>query len=454
MGSSYSNLTLRGPDPARVAAVLRGRGLEAYVGPAENGFTVVFESDAEHDPDAMRRLAADLSEELGCAVLAVTVHDDDVLLYALCRGGAVLDEFDSAPGYPTSMSSPASGGNATVLCRTMGSPDAALGVKRVLRAAAKSARYARESARHRDLAEALGLPSYGIGLGFGYVFQGDAEDLEERLTWVGVDESPDEGDVLARPGGGHPAETYFAALAAGDAEPVRALFAGPPRIDDPRSGRVEGDVALTAHVARTREWLKGAAYSPTGGVEDGARVVTEGELRMEGPAGPLALPVCCVWDRAPGGGYAAVRVYHSLWPLTGAHRVRGPLLPVRDDLVVPAEVARYQQALAAGDLERIMEAFGEFCVVREPSGGDYFHVGRAAARSFYRALFGAGGGIPLSHCTLTADGTRCALEYVVTRWGRTALPPQAGVAVYERQPGGDVLWSARIYDDVEPPSSA
>jgi hypothetical protein len=36
------------------------------------------------------------------------------------------------------------------------------------------------------------------------------------------------------------------------------------------------------------------------------------------------------------------------------------------------------------------------------------------------------------------------------RWGLTDIPPQGGVAVYERGSGG-LLSAARIYDDVEPP---
>jgi hypothetical protein len=34
----------------------------------------------------------------------------------------------------------------------------------------------------------------------------------------------------------------------------------------------------------------------------------------------------------------------------------------------------------------------------------------------------------------------------------TDIPPQAGVAVYERGSGALLLAAARIYDDVEPPA--
>jgi len=43
-----------------------------------------------------------------------------------------------------------------------------------------------------------------------------------------------------------------------------------------------------------------------------------------------------------------------------------------------------------------------------------------------------GGGIPLEHCSVIDDERSCALEYNVVRWGKTALAPEAGVAVYVR----------------------
>ena len=68
-------------------------------------------------------------------------------------------------------------------------------------------------------------------------------------------------------------------------------------------------------------------------------------------------------------------------------------------------------------------------------------------------MFVGFGGIPLEHCGVTDDGRSCMLEYNVVRWGKTELPPEAGVAVYVRGPNGR-LAAARIYDDVDPPLAA
>jgi hypothetical protein len=113
-------------------------------------------------------------------------------------------------------------------------------------------------------------------------------------------------------------------------------------------------------------------------------------------------------------------------------------------------VADYQHALLAGDVDAIMAAFEPGGYAREPAGGEHVHRGAGGLRAFYELLFSNGGGIQLEHCAVIDDGRACALEYNVARWGRTELPPQAGVAVYARGQSGK-LAAARIYDDVSPP---
>ena len=49
---------------------------------------------------------------------------------------------------------------------------------------------------------------------------------------------------------------------------------------------------------------------------------------------------------------------------------------------------------------------------------------------------------------MTDDGVRCAVEYNCVRWGSHDLPPQAGIAVFERDADG-LLAAVRVYDDVE-----
>jgi hypothetical protein len=165
----------------------------------------------------------------------------------------------------------------------------------------------------------------------------------------------------------------------------------------------------------------------------------------------VELPVAVVSDRNPDRTVKSVRVYHSLWPLTGEHRVRPPLLPEDPNLHAEGAPGVYQRALAEGDPEGIVGIFEPDGYAREPSGGAYLYRGEESLREVYVYMFANGGGIPLEHCTLTDDGVRCAIEYNCVRWGTTDIPPQAGVAIYERGRGG-LLAAARIYDDVEPPT--
>jgi ketosteroid isomerase-like protein len=126
------------------------------------------------------------------------------------------------------------------------------------------------------------------------------------------------------------------------------------------------------------------------------------------------------------------------------------VLQEHHDLPLAGIVGEYQQALAAGDAEAVVACFEPDAVLREPSGGSYVHRGRAELRTLFERFFSNGGGIPLEHCTVTDDGRACAIEYNVVSWGRTALLPEAGIAVYVRGASGK-LAAARIYDDADPP---
>ena len=113
-------------------------------------------------------------------------------------------------------------------------------------------------------------------------------------------------------------------------------------------------------------------------------------------------------------------------------------------------VGEYQAALAAGDTDRITATFEPDGCFREPAGGEFRVCGTDVLHEFFGHFFSVGGGITLEHCTVTEDGTRTALEFNAVKWGSTDMPPQAGVAVYERGATGR-LREARVYDDVDRP---
>jgi hypothetical protein len=247
---------------------------------------------------------------------------------------------------------------------------------------------------------------------------------------------------------------YYEGVLAGEPDALIRSFAGQPRVDDPRAGHIEGAEELRTFVSETANWLRerDAVVENVALTLTQFRTVEEVALHLlADDSGRVELPVAIVSNRNSDRTLKTIRVYHSMWPLTGGHQVREPLLPPDPNIMVPDVVGEYQRALAAGDLEAVLATYEEDAYAREPSGGEYVYQGKEKLREVYSAQFANGGGIPLEHCTLTDDGVRCAIEYNCVRWGVTDIPPQAGVAVYERATSG-LLSGGRIYDDVEPPS--
>jgi len=249
---------------------------------------------------------------------------------------------------------------------------------------------------------------------------------------------------------------FFDGLVAGELDALVGSFAGEPELHHPVRGRIKGARAFEAFVSEMNGWLRERNVS----VEDVEHVVRarrgfgEVVLHLDGETGGrVALPVALLSDRNRNGRIDELRMYFSSWPLTGRHANRPPLLQPDPRVREPDVVGQYQRALAAGDAEAIVAVFEADGYAREPAGGEHVHRGHDGLRRFYELLFSNDGGIPLEHCALIDDGRACALEYNLVRWGKTELPPEAGVAVYVRGDGGK-LAAARIYDDVDPPLSA
>ena len=204
-------------------------------------------------------------------------------------------------------------------------------------------------------------------------------------------------------------------------------------------------------MADTNAWLtnSNAMVEDVDLIVTDERTVEEVVLHIDTERGRIGLPVAIATDRT-SAGLVELRIYFSTWPLTGKHAIRPPLLQPSPEVQEADVVGDYQRALAAGDVEGAVGAFEPDGYVREPAGANYLHRGHEAFRSLYELFFSNGGGIPLEHCSATDDGRACAVEYNVVSWGRTPLPPEAGIAVYVRGDTGK-LAAARIYDDSDPP---
>jgi hypothetical protein len=246
----------------------------------------------------------------------------------------------------------------------------------------------------------------------------------------------------------HPISRYIPLLIEGDERGLRDLFHGAPRVNDPHLGWVE-ESRFEQFVANSHQGLRerSAAVEHVATTDTGSSATEECVLTLVRSGSRVSLPVAITSDTSRDARLESVRIYHSMWPLLGFHLVRAPILPALA-FVLPDVIGRYHDCLARGDLAGILQQFAPRGELREANGRAHVHRGVAELRRFFALLFSNGGGLGLEHCAIADVGTSCALEYVVTTWGRSPLPYQAAAAVYERADTG-LLSEVRMYDDVE-----
>jgi ketosteroid isomerase-like protein len=250
-----------------------------------------------------------------------------------------------------------------------------------------------------------------------------------------------------------PVAQYFTALGTGDARALEAVWPGEVVIFDPRAGEVRGHREVRRFVRRNQTWLgeRDATTETVASTRVGRRAVVELLAHVTHDGKDVPWPLAVVAESADDRS-VVFRTYCSQWPVDGLRHVRAPILGPGS--AHPGDVVgRYQAALKSGDADAIVDTFAADGYFREPIGPQYLHRGRGELRSFFATCFSAGGGIVLQHCAVTDDGVRCALEYNCVRWGRHDLPPQAGIAVFERGSDG-LLVAARVYDDIEAPTDS
>ena len=247
-----------------------------------------------------------------------------------------------------------------------------------------------------------------------------------------------------------PVAQYLQAIEQGDAHRLRTVWPGQVVVNDPLVGEVRGHKELRHFVSRNQSWLSEhhARTETVAATYAGQRAVVEllGSVEQDGQT--VSWPIAVVAE-SPDDRSVVFRTYCSTWPVEGHRHLRPPILDARahapDDVV-----GRYQKAQEGGDIDGILETFQPQGYFREPIGSQAWHRGTDELRVFFLEYFRSG--IPkFELCEITDDGERCAVEYNCVRWGPRDIPPQAGIAIFER--GGDGLLAAvRVYDDVEPPA--
>jgi hypothetical protein len=244
---------------------------------------------------------------------------------------------------------------------------------------------------------------------------------------------------------------YFSVLQSGAVHDLETVWPGEIVINDPRAGEIRGHRRLKRFV-RDNQSLWAGRYASVERVAstsvDGRAVVELLVHVLDFEGLEVVWPIAVVAE-SPDDLSIVFRTYCSQWPVDGTRHLRPPIL--KSGAAYPQDVvARFLEAMDAGDTDGVLSNFEVEGYLREPFGPHSVHRGNPELRSYFGECFDAGGGVHLEHCVLTDDGTRCALEYNCVRWGSHDLPPQAGIGVYERGPEG-LLTAVRIYDDVEPP---
>jgi hypothetical protein len=247
---------------------------------------------------------------------------------------------------------------------------------------------------------------------------------------------------------------YYDGLMSGEHAALTRSFAGEPVLHDPRRGRVIGVQAFEAYVRELGSWLSehNMSFDPV----DHVFMEPRASRKWSSTSTPRgrARGSSCRHRRRPSLRRATRRAPDLPQHLgrDGSPPASATLLQRNPDLRAEGVVAEYQRALAAGDVDAVIATFEPGGYAREPAGREFLHRGGDDLRAFYERLFSNGGGIELEHCGLVHDGRACALEYNVVGWGKTELPPEAGVAVYVQGESGQIA-AARIYDDADPPIS-
>jgi hypothetical protein len=176
MGSTYTNLTIRGPKSDQVYDFVADR--PAYVSPIVSGCVVLLDQRSEFDPEyELVTLATALSMRFSSSVLTVKVADSDVMSYWLHRNGRLLDWYNSFSGEtaPGIRLEGPSGGNPEALISAFGTGSRER-IQEILMTPHWPGRYVSEDLRHTDLIDQLNLPRFSVGIGYDYFCRGVARD--------------------------------------------------------------------------------------------------------------------------------------------------------------------------------------------------------------------------------------------------------------------------------------
>jgi hypothetical protein len=220
-------------------------------------------------------------------------------------------------------------------------------------------------------------------------------------------------------------------------------------VEDPIAGSLQGSEEVGRFIDRSKAWLEELA----GRVDSVAlttsrtRTIAEFTITVTEDGRSAVLPLSLVVE--PALPEIRLRVYCSLFALTGGRIVRPPILASNPELHPAGIPGRYLRALRDGDAAACVACYEDDGCLQGPGGPGFARCGRTTLSLEYPKHLERGG-IVLEPCTVTASDERTAVEFNIVRWGDVDLAPQAGLSVYQLGRTGRIL-SNRVYDDVARP---
>ena len=234
---------------------------------------------------------------------------------------------------------------------------------------------------------------------------------------------------------------------------LKKMFSGPPAINTPLSGQVDGEHQLNHFIDEEGAWLIRHIRSieVQENLEDDRHAVCEYILHLLINGKNIDIPVLLVGDKTESG-FGQIRFYHSSWPIKGHYVYRSPVCWPVKLTNIPEVLQDYFQAVREGNYQKIAPLLNSQGSVRESSENTTIHQGEKEYFGFFRKALQYGP-IHMHHCSCTLLDNKVVMEYICDHWGRNSFDPMAACTHYELTPDLKKIHSLRIYEDVTPHNS-
>jgi len=242
---------------------------------------------------------------------------------------------------------------------------------------------------------------------------------------------------------------YFTILNTEDIESLFAFLDEQAVLITPLYGKVKGRSKIKKTIVDLRAWLmkNNGKVTILRMINSPERLIIEFDFKLPIDDKPIEVPVATVLDFHQEY-IINIRAYHSIWPITGRHKIIEPLNTCTE---IPVDITILQSfftALSQGDISTLLSLFEDDAYIQEAGGFSYKHKTKQERETYFTSVL-AQGPLPLKFCSLTVDNTLIGVEYQFDCWGTEAVTPQAGLVIFDISKNGKIQ-AIRFYDEVLP----